>query len=123
MTAPAMPGQTAVFAPPFQAATYPPASAVTPLPDRVAHAPATSATTSATVSWNPNNEPGLAGYRVYVGATSGYYTFAGPFEVSSGTSYTVTNLPSGATYYFAVSAFDTAGNESSKSAEVSKSLF
>jgi hypothetical protein len=60
---------------------------------------------------------------VYVGTTSGSYSFAGPFEVTSGTSFTVPNLPFGTTYFFAVSAFDKTGNESTKSAEVSKSLF
>ena len=78
---------------------------------------------SATVSWNANTEQDLAGYRVYVGTRSGIYSFAGPFEVTGGTSFTFPNLPVGTTYYFAVSAFDKTGNESVKSAEVSKSLF
>ena len=38
-------------------------------------------------------------------------------------SYTVSNLPKGQTYFFAISAYDSAGNESPLSAEVSKSLF
>jgi hypothetical protein len=38
-------------------------------------------------------------------------------------SYAVTSLPIGQTYYFAISAFDDSGNESSLSAEVSKSLY
>ena len=75
------------------------------------------------MSWSANTEGDLAGYRVYVGTTSGVYSFAGPFEVTSGTSFTVPNLPVGTTYYFAVSAFDKAGNESTKSGEVNKSLF
>jgi len=78
---------------------------------------------NATVSWNANTEKDLAGYRVYVGTRSGLYTFAGPFEVTNSTSFTVPNLPIGTTYFFAVSAFDKAGNESTKSNEVSKSLF
>src|SRR5574340_1241760 len=65
----------------------------------------------------------LAGYRVYVGTRSGVYGFAGPFEVTNSTTFTVPNLPVGTTYFFAVSAFDKAGNESAKSNEVSKSLF
>ena len=73
--------------------------------------------------WAPNSEVDLAGYRVYVGTSSGNYTFAGPFEITSGTSYSVQNLPMGQTYFFAVSAFDIYGNESLKSAEVSKSIF
>jgi hypothetical protein len=39
------------------------------------------------------------------------------------TSYTISNLPNGQTYFFAMSAYDSAGNESVLSAEVSKSLF
>jgi hypothetical protein len=39
------------------------------------------------------------------------------------TSFNVNNLPKGQTYYFALSAYDTAGNESILSAEASKSIF
>ncbi|MFO0771746.1 MAG: fibronectin type III domain-containing protein [Nitrospiraceae bacterium] len=82
-----------------------------------------STTASATVSWTANTESDLAGYRVYVGTSSGNYTFRGPFEVTSGTSLTIPNLPLGTTYFFAVSAYDRSGNESVKSVEYSKSLF
>ncbi|MCS6291045.1 MAG: fibronectin type III domain-containing protein [Nitrospira sp.] len=116
--APSAPTQSAVTTPP-----PPPPSPTAPLP--VATTPSSTApkTTSATVSWNANTEPDLAGYRIYVGTRSGSYGFIGPFEVSNRTSFTITNLPVGATYFFAVSAFDKSGNESAKSAEVSKSLF
>ena len=115
--APSTPTQpTATLAPP------PPPSPPSPTPVASAPAPAPR-TANATVSWNANTESDLAGYRVYVGTASGSYSFAGPFEVGSGTSFTVPNLPVGTTYFFAVTAFDKAGNESTKSAEVSKSLF
>jgi hypothetical protein len=39
------------------------------------------------------------------------------------TSYSVSDLPMGQTYCFAISAYDSAGNESVLSGEVSKSLF
>jgi hypothetical protein len=39
------------------------------------------------------------------------------------TSYTVANLPNGQTYFIAMSAYDSAGNESPLSAEVSKTLY
>ena len=77
-----------------------------------------------TLTWTANGEPDLAGYKVYVGTASGTYSFPGsaflPGEV---TSYTVSNLPKGQTYFFAISAYDSAGNESTLSAEVSKSLY
>ena len=39
------------------------------------------------------------------------------------TSYRVSNLPKPQTYFFALSAYDSAGNESSLSAEISNSLY
>lgn len=84
----------------------------------------TPTTGSATLSWGSNNEPDLAGYKIYIGTTSGVYSYPGsPFTVGSVTTYTVTNLPSGSTYFFAISAYDSAGNESSRSAEASKSIY
>lgn len=71
----------------------------------------------ATLSWNANTEPDLAGYYVYHGTTPN------PSErVRLGvvTSYQWGGLTGGQTHYFAVTAYDTSGNESEKSAEVSK---
>ncbi len=117
-TSPA-PSQPAVTTPPSPTPTP-----VTPIPNgSVSPSPAPARTANATVTWNANTEADLAGYRVYVGTTSGSYNFAGPFEVSGATSFTVPNLPVGTTYFFAVTAFDKSGNESTKSSEVSKSLF
>ncbi len=122
-TAPASASNTPSTTPSQPTITPPPPPPATPTaPAPVATIPSTG-TASATVSWNANTEADLAGYRVYVGTQSGIYSFAGPFEVTGRTSFTVPNLPKGTTYYFAVTAFDTTGNESSKSAEVSKSLF
>ena len=116
--APSKPTQPTVTTPP-----PPPPTPTTPLPVATTPTPVAPTTASATISWNANSESDLAGYRVYVGTRSGVYGFAGPFEVTNRTSFTITNLPIGATYFFAVSAFDKSGNESAKSAEVSKSLF
>lgn len=86
--------------------------------------PSPATTGSATLAWNQNNDADLAGYKVYVGTQSGVYNYPGsPFTVGTTTSYTVTNLPKGQTYYFALSAYDTSGNESPLSAEASKSIF
>ncbi|HSQ51133.1 MAG TPA: fibronectin type III domain-containing protein [Nitrospiraceae bacterium] len=77
-----------------------------------------------TLTWAANREPDLAGYKIYVGTASGTYGFSGsPFLTGTVTSYTISNLPSGQTYFFAISAYDSAGNESGLSAEVSGSLY
>ena len=80
-------------------------------------------TGTAILSWAPTVEGTPAGYRVYVGTSSGLYGYAGPFDVTGGTSFTLSDLPLGHTYYFAVSAFDQWGNESPKSDEVSKNIY
>ncbi|WHZ13500.1 MAG: hypothetical protein OJF52_000332 [Nitrospira sp.] len=126
-------GQTASASPPAPTSPSQPTVTTPPPPPPSPTAPppiaGTSPTTStpkvanATVTWNANTETDLAGYRVYVGTRSGVYGFASPFEVTNSTTFTVPNLPVGTTYFFAVSAFDKAGNESAKSNEVSKSLF
>jgi len=75
-------------------------------------------TNTATLQWDANQESDLAGYRVYQGTTSGSY---GPaVEVGNITLYTAQNLQAGLTYYFAVTAHDTSGNEGLPSIEVSK---
>ena len=69
-------------------------------------------------------EPEVAGYKIYIGTESGTYRYPGsPFVTGDVTSFTISNLPDGQTYFFAVSAYDSAGNESPLSAEVIKSLF
>jgi len=81
----------------------------------------------ATLSWDPptTNEDGspltdLAGYKIYYGTTSGNYTNS--IDVGNVTTYTVVNLTEGVTYFFVVSAYDTLGNESDYSNEVSKKI-
>ncbi len=68
-----------------------------------------------TLHWVKNTEPDLAGYRVYRGPA-----FVGPYSalaITGATSY-VDNTPlNGTTYYYAVSAYDFAGNESELSVE------
>jgi hypothetical protein len=65
------------------------------------------------VSWLENTEGDLAGYHVYEGSCA---TGADcPFEriaTTTGTDFVVRGLSNGVTRYFAVSAFDRAGNES-----------
>lgn len=75
---------------------------------------------SAVISWQANTEPDLQEYRVYTGTAS--RTYGTPTPVGKATSYTVDNLEEGVTYYFAVTAVDTSGNESGFSQEVYKTI-
>lgn len=82
----------------------------------------TSSSTTASLIWDPpTTSTGVAGFRVYVGTASGVY--GPPIDVGNVTSYTVSNLPLGYTYYFAVSDYDSNGAESITSNEVSKSIY
>jgi len=79
---------------------------------------------SATIRWNMNSEPDLAGYKLYH-RTSIFVPYGAPTDVgltdSTGSpSVTVSGLQSGLTHYFVVSAYDESGNESLVSAQVSK---
>ena len=71
------------------------------------------------LAWDPNSEADLAGYKVYYGTASRVY--GTPINVGKVTTYTVTGLTQGQTYYLAVTAFDNAtpANVSGYSAEVS----
>jgi len=78
-----------------------------------------SATTnSATLQWGANSESDLAGYKMYQGTMAGSYDTS--VDVGNTTIYSAQNLQSGLTYYFALTAYDTSGNESPPSIEVSK---
>ncbi len=85
--------------------------------------PPVSSTGSVTLSWSANGENDLAGYKIYFGTSSGNYTASGsPAVIGKVTSYTVTGLQRNTTYFFALSAYDSAGNESALSGEASKSI-
>lgn len=72
------------------------------------------------VSWDPNTEPDLLGYRIYYGTSSGNYTTV--IDVGNVTNYTVSGFSEGIEYFFAVTAYDTAYNESDFSLEVSATI-
>jgi hypothetical protein len=71
----------------------------------------------ATLTWDPaTDDTGVAGYNVYSGLSSvsedgGTYTF-GSQDVGDVTTYIYDSLQNGVTYYFAVTAYDEAGNTS-----------
>lgn len=68
------------------------------------------------LSWNSNTEADLAGYMVYYGNTSGIYTSSE--DAGKVTSYDISNVTNGKTYYITLRAYDTSGNESACSQEV-----
>ena len=67
--------------------------------------------------WLAGQEADLAGYKVYSGVSSGSY--GEPVNIGMGYHYTLTGLTDGAPYYASVTAYDTEGNESLHSREVS----
>ncbi len=83
----------------------------------------TPSSSSVTLTWNANTESDLAGYKVYRATASGAYGAPIATVLRTVTTYQATGLQFGTTYFFVVTAFDIAGNESAYSNEVSKSIF
>ena len=84
-----------------------------------------------TLAWDaPNtNKDGsrltdLVGYRVYYGTSSHHYfqNFGEGINIGNVTTYTVTNLTDGTTYYFSTTAYSASGHESDYSNEVSTTI-
>jgi hypothetical protein len=69
-----------------------------------------------TLEWNANTEQDLSGYIIYQGTSSKDYDAS--MDVGKWTSATISKLEDNETYYFAVTAYDTEGNESGYSNEV-----
>jgi hypothetical protein len=72
---------------------------------------------SVTLAWNPSPANNIAGYRLYLGLSSGNY--ATTLDVGATTNATLANLTPGTTYFFAVTAYDTNSLESPFSGEIS----
>jgi hypothetical protein len=90
--------------------------------------PASSSNTSVAFSWMPptennNGSPltNLAGYKIHYGTASQDYTQVVALNNPSLNRYVLDSLPSG-TYYFAITAYNSAGVESTLSGEVSATL-
>ncbi len=73
------------------------------------------------VSWDESSAPDVAAYRVHIGETSGVYARS-EIVTAPADELLLSDLGDGKTYYFAVTAIDTAGNESVLSDEVSVDL-
>jgi hypothetical protein len=71
-----------------------------------------------TLHWDPNNEPNLAGYRVFVREQSQSYNFETPVWETIDNFCTIYDLDETKTYCFVVRSFDINGLESTNSNEV-----
>jgi hypothetical protein len=71
------------------------------------------------LAWDASSSPNVAGYKIYAGNESGKYN--APATIGNQTAYTVKGLGPG-TWYFAVTAFNSAGGESGFSNEVSTTI-
>jgi len=81
--------------------------------------PSSALAADVTLAWNPNSEDHVEGYGVYFsqddsGPPYNLFGYVALNELSDSSSpaFTVTGLENGARYYFAVTAYDTTGNES-----------
>jgi hypothetical protein len=89
----------------------------------------TATTGSATLSWvapTQNNDgsalTNLAGYNIYYGTDSTALTQTIQVSNAAAQSYVVTGLAKGATWYFTVTSYSTAGQESAPSAVTTKTI-
>lgn len=79
----------------------------------------TGGTTGGTISltWDSNTDPDLGGYKVYYGTASGAYSHS--TDVGNATTFSLTGLTKGQTYFIVATAYDVSHNESGYSNEVS----
>ena len=90
----------------------------TTAPTQIAGLSGVANTASIDLDWFDNNEADLAGYDVYRSQTSG----SGYVKINGArlslSAYSDSNITSGVTYYYVVTASDTTGNESINSNEI-----
>jgi len=77
--------------------------------------PESAAAADVKVIWDSNKENDLAGYVIYYGTRSRMYAYNK--DVGNVKEYTITSLPDTGVYYFSITAYDRAGNESAFSDE------
>lgn len=88
-------------------------SPTTPVP------PPASGPGTVTLGWDASPDTSVTGYKVYQGGLSGVFTNSYSVSGRSTTTYQVSNLKGGITYFFTCSATDGAGLESAYSNEIS----
>ena len=72
--------------------------------------------TQASLVWDPNSEPDLAGYKIHYGTSSKNYNSV--VDVGNQTTYTLSGLQAGKTYYISATAYNRKGLESGYSNEI-----
>lgn len=80
---------------------------------------------SAALSWEPSQEKGIKGYRIYYGTESGKWTSekdVGLTETPTKPKVVIKDLKRGVRYYFAIKAYNAAGIESEYSDIVQKDI-
>lgn len=80
-----------------------------------------SAATNVSFQWDANTEPDLAGYKIYRSATSGTYLPADKVWEGTEIQATENDVPDG-TWFWVCTAYDTFGNESVYSNELTETL-
>ena len=94
---------------------------IIPLPFSLCSLPADNAfAAKLTIAWDANSEPDIAGYKIYYGSSSSNYQHS--VDLAKSTSCTISGLQEGQTYFFAVTAYDAAYNESGFSEELSYTI-
>jgi hypothetical protein len=81
---------------------------------------AVGAVPSVTLAWSPSADTNVIGYNIYYGRASRTYT--NKVDVGNVLTATVSNLVEGTTYYFAATAYNIIGMESTFSGEVTYSV-
>lgn len=69
------------------------------------------------INWEPNTDSDLAGYKIYYGKNKRFYTQW--LDIGNQTSYTFHTFPDTGHIFLALTAYDSTGNESLFSQEVS----
>jgi PKD repeat protein len=75
---------------------------------------------SVNLAWDPVSSPVLAGYLIHYGPAAGTYTTT--IDVGNVTARSVADLTEGATYHFAVTAYDASGTQSPFSNDVAATI-
>jgi hypothetical protein len=81
-------------------------------PSPPANVAAQTGPTSIQLAWSANPESDIAGYKIHYDTDAAGYPYANSTDVGNVTSHTITGLTTGTTYYTAISAYDSDGNES-----------